>query len=98
MKITDIFRSNTITGCSNNTAKQANRVETNTTGTLSGDTLELSEGAQQYAQLNRDVRASLDSSESDEASRVEALSQKISSGTYQPDMDAVVQRITTSMA
>jgi anti-sigma28 factor (negative regulator of flagellin synthesis) len=98
MKISDIFRSNMVSGCAGATTKQTVRGQTTASDSLSGDTLELSEGAQKYAQLNRDVRASMESVDSNEDTRVQAVAKQISEGTYQPNLDDVVDRMMYSMA
>jgi len=93
MKISDIFRNNIV---SSSASKYTAREEAADSASSISDTLELSEDAQQYAQLNREARASLESAESDEAGRADAVAGQISAGTYQTDLDDVVYRIVNA--
>ncbi len=61
------------------------------------DSVELSEGAQQYAALVKQARAQLDQADAAEESRVQDIAARIHAGDYQVFAGAVADSILTGM-
>lgn len=67
--------------------------KTEATKQTSCDTVELSSGAQNYAQLLRDAKTALEKSESGESARTDEIQAQMSAGTYQVSDDSIVNAV-----
>lgn len=91
MKINPLFQSDIVSRYVSGATSVPQKTEAAKQAT--SDTVELSDGAQNYAQLLRDARAALDQSESGEASRTDEIKAAMDAGTYQVSDDSLVDAL-----
>ncbi|NLM83724.1 MAG: flagellar biosynthesis anti-sigma factor FlgM [Clostridiales bacterium] len=91
MRINSVNQSNAIAQYMN--AVQAKQDKTPARPELQSDSVELSEGAKKYAAFLKQVRANLESSEVEEAAKVDEIMEKIKNNEYNVSSDDVARSI-----
>ncbi len=92
MKINSVQQSDIVSRYMNSATNVPQKVES--TRTVSNDSVELSTGAQNYAQLIKDARGALETSETNEDTRANEIMEQINSGTYSVSTDSVLEMLT----
>lgn len=94
MKINPLFQSDIVSRYVSGAAVVPRETETSAKAISASDTVELSSGAQSYAQLLRKARTELDATDSKEAPRVEAIKASMDAGVYEVSDDDLVDALT----
>jgi Anti-sigma-28 factor, FlgM. len=97
MKINPLYQSDIVSRYTSGATSISPKTETSRTA-MSSDSVELSSGAQNYAQLLHQARSAMSTSESAESARADEIAKQISGGTYQVSDDDLMGALTGKSA
>ena len=95
MRINPLQQSDVVASYMTTAAKLA--PETKQAQSFGNDSVELSSGAREYAQLVRAAREEMDAAEVQETRRADEIAKQINAGTYSVSTDDVAQAIVGSV-
>lgn len=93
MKINPLFQSDIVSRYMDSAACVSHKAE-KTSATSSSDSVELSNGAQKYAELLHTARSAIDQSDKDEEVRTGEIMAQYQAGTYQVSDNDVIAALT----
>lgn len=94
MRINPLFQSDIVSRYVSGAAVVPRKEEAAAKALSANDTVELSSGAQNYAQLLREARTALDAADSNETSRVKAIKASMDAGVYEVSDESLVDALT----
>lgn len=94
MKINPLFQSDIVSRYMDNATCVSHKAEKTSATSSSSDSVELSNGAQKYAELLHTARSAIDQSDKDEEVRTGEIMAQYQAGTYQVSDNDVIAALT----